>query len=254
MLLTIFHPMNEQFLTDHNGAVITNYWANWDLCNMASVLAIGIFADRDDLVDRAVDYFHNGAGNGSLAHAVPFLYDDGLAQWQESGRDQAHTVMGIGLMGAFCEMAWNQGIDCYGVDDNRFLKGAEYVAKYNLGHDVPFTPYSWQSGPRQRPRPMPAGRRRPCQAPGAGGRADLSGTRSSGTTPVAWDSTPPGSRRSPRASAQTVAVATTDRTPAGTTSWASAPSRSTRPRPPGGSRGCRASTIPTATFSTPVPR
>ena len=81
-------------------------------------------------------------------HAVPFLHDDGLAQWQESGRDQGHTVMGIGLMGAFCEMAWNQGIDCYGADDNRFLKGAEYVAKYNLGHDVPFTPYTWQSGPR----------------------------------------------------------------------------------------------------------
>jgi len=148
MLLTIFHPMNEQFLTDHNGAVITNYWANWDLCNMASTLAIGIFADRDDLVDRAVDYFHTGAGNGSLAHAVPYLHGDGLAQWQESGRDQGHTIMGIGLMGAFCEMAWNQGIDCYGADDNRFLKAAEYVAKYNLGHDVPFTPYTWQSGPR----------------------------------------------------------------------------------------------------------
>ncbi|WP_200955024.1 AbfB domain-containing protein [Aeromicrobium sp. Root236] len=148
MLLSIFHPMNEQFLTDHNGAVITNYWANWDLCNMASILAIGIFTDRDDLVDRAVDYFHTGAGNGSLAHAVPYVHDEGLGQWQESGRDQGHTIMGIGLMGAFCEMAWNQGIDCYGADDNRFLKGAEYVARYNLGHDVPFTPYTWQSGPR----------------------------------------------------------------------------------------------------------
>ncbi|MGX9899170.1 alginate lyase family protein [Arthrobacter sp. SA17] len=149
MLLNIFHPMNEDFLTNHNGAVITNYWANWDLCNMASVLAIGIFADRDDLVDRAVTYFQSGAGNGSLANAVPYVYEDeGLAQWQESGRDQAHTIMGIGLMGAFCEMAWNQGIDCYGHDNNRFLKAAEYVAKYNLGNDVPFTPYTWQSGPK----------------------------------------------------------------------------------------------------------
>lgn len=148
MLLNIFLPMNEHFLTNHNGAVITNYWANWDLCNMASVLAIGIFADRDDLVDRAVDYFHNGAGNGSLPHAVPFVYEEeGLAQWQESGRDQAHSIMGIGLMGTICEMAWNQGIDLWGADDNRFLKAAEYVAKYNLGHDVPFTPYTWQSGP-----------------------------------------------------------------------------------------------------------
>ena len=51
------------------------------------------------------------------------------------------------ITGAFREMAWNQGIDCYGHDNSRFLKAAEYVAKYNLGYDVPFTPYTWQSGP-----------------------------------------------------------------------------------------------------------
>ena len=150
MLLTIFHPMNDSFLNDHNGAVITNYWANWDLSAMCSVLAIGGLTDRVDLVERAVQYFETGAGNGSIEHAVPFLHHDeygALGQWQESGRDQGHTTLGIGLMGAFCEMAWNLGHDCYGYDDNRFLKGAEYVAKYNLGFEVPFTEYWWQSGP-----------------------------------------------------------------------------------------------------------
>ena len=152
MLLEVFHPLNENFLTNHNDAVITNYWANWDLCNMASILAIGIFTDREDLVDRAVTYFEEGEGNGSLLNAVPFVHDDHrLAQWQESGRDQGHSIMGIGLMAAFCEMAWSQGIDCWGQDDNRFLKAAEYVAKYNLGHDVPFTEYTWQSGPNSTP-------------------------------------------------------------------------------------------------------
>ncbi|MGW1084614.1 hypothetical protein [Kitasatospora sp. NPDC002522] len=43
-------------------------------------------------------------------------------------------------------MAWNQGIDLYGEDDNRFLKGAEYVARYNLGADVPFTRLTFQQG------------------------------------------------------------------------------------------------------------
>jgi hypothetical protein len=147
MLLEIFYPMNEHFLTIHNGAVITNYWANWDLCNMCSVLAIGAFTDRKDLVNRAIGYFKNGKGNGSIKNAIPFVYNrEGLAQWQEAGRDQGHTVMGIGMMGTFCEMAWHQGVDCYGYDNNRFLKGAEYVAKYNLGYDVPFTDYTWQSG------------------------------------------------------------------------------------------------------------
>jgi hypothetical protein len=145
-LLDVFHPMNEDFLTRHNDAHIQNYWANWDLCAMASVMAIGILCDDTAKFDRAVEYFRNGAGNGSIRHAVPFLHPGGLGQWQESGRDQGHSVMGIGLMGAVCEMAWNQGVDLYGYDDNRFMKGAQYVAKYNLGGDVPFTTYAWRSG------------------------------------------------------------------------------------------------------------
>lgn len=92
-------------------------------------------------------YFKSGGSNGSNGRAVPFLHENGtLGQWQESGRDQPHSTMGIGLMGAFCETAWNQGIDLYGYDDNRFAKGAEYVAKYNLGYEVPFETYSWRSG------------------------------------------------------------------------------------------------------------
>ncbi|MGW4968167.1 AbfB domain-containing protein, partial [Nonomuraea sp. NPDC004186] len=146
MMLNVFHPLNESFLTNHNDACITNYWANWDLCSMNSILAIGVLCDRQDLIDRAVTYFKTGAGNGSIAHAIPFLHSGGLAQWQESGRDQGHTMMGVGQMGAFCEMAWNQGIDLYGYDGNRFAKACEYIAKYNLGEDVPFTAYTWGTG------------------------------------------------------------------------------------------------------------
>jgi hypothetical protein len=45
-------------------------------------------------------------------------------------------------------MAWNQGIDLYGYDNNRFLAGAEYVAKGNLiqsgstYYSVPFARYT----------------------------------------------------------------------------------------------------------------
>jgi hypothetical protein len=147
MMLNVFYPMNNDFLLHHNTACITNYWANWDLCNMNSVLAIAILCDDRAKYDQAVNYFKNGAGNGSINHAVPFVYDSqGLAQWQESGRDQGHTMMGMGQMGAFCEMAWNQGDDLYGYGSNRFMKAAEYVAKYNLGNSVPFTTYTWGTG------------------------------------------------------------------------------------------------------------
>jgi Alpha-L-arabinofuranosidase B (ABFB) domain/Alginate lyase len=146
MMLNIFYPMNNSFLTNHNDACITNYWANWDLCNMCSILAIGILCDDQAKIDQAINYFKTGAGNGSIMNAVPFLHSGGLAQWQESGRDQGHTMLGVGLMGTFCEMAWNQGQDLYGYSGNRFMQACEYIARYNLGQSVPFTTYRWGSG------------------------------------------------------------------------------------------------------------
>jgi hypothetical protein len=146
MMLNEFYPLCDNFLTNHNGACITNYWANWDLCNMAAILAIGVLCDRRDLYDRAINYFKTGAGNGSITHAVWFLHSATLGQWQESGRDQGHCTLGIGLLASFCEMAWNQGDDMYGYDGNRFMKGAEYVAQYNIGNTVPYTTYTWGTG------------------------------------------------------------------------------------------------------------
>lgn len=139
MLTKVFAPLSDDFLVRHNGAVVTNYWTNWDLCAMACVLATGIFCDDSSQVARAIDYFKNGEGLGSLKHAIPVVYDDGLAEWLEAGRDQGHALLGVGLMGTFCEMAWNQGYDLYGYDDSRFLKGAQYVAKWGMGGEVSYT-------------------------------------------------------------------------------------------------------------------
>jgi hypothetical protein len=141
MMLKVFYPINHDFLNRHNGAAIDHYWANWDLCNMASTMAIGVLCDNRSIYEEAVRYFKSGGGNGSIRHAVCIVHPGGLGQWQEAGRDQGHTTMGIGLMGAICEMAWKQGDDLYGYDNNRFLAGCEYVARYNLGRDVPFEPY-----------------------------------------------------------------------------------------------------------------
>lgn len=139
MLSGVFAPLSDSFLVQHNGAVVSNYWTNWDLAAMACVLATGIFCDDKAQVGRAVDYFKHGDGLGSIRNAIPVVHDDGLAEWLEAGRDQGHALLGVGLMGTFCEMAWNQGIDLYGYDDSRFLKGAQYVAKWSMGGEVPFT-------------------------------------------------------------------------------------------------------------------
>ncbi len=55
-MLTVFYPKNHSFLTTHNGACIDHYWANWDLGNIASVMAIGILTDNRTLYNEAVNY------------------------------------------------------------------------------------------------------------------------------------------------------------------------------------------------------
>jgi hypothetical protein len=147
LMLNVFYPLNHQFLVQHNDADITNYWANWDQCTIASILAIGVLCDRADLYNEAMNYYKTGGGNGTSQQAVYYVHPGYLGQWQESGRDQGHCTLGIGLAASFCEMAWNQGDDMYGYDNNRFLAGAEYVAKSNLTdasgafYTMPFTTY-----------------------------------------------------------------------------------------------------------------
>jgi hypothetical protein len=47
-------------------------------------------------------------------------------------------MLGLAYLSVVAEIAWNQGYDLYGAEDNRILAGFEYTAAYNLGHDVPF--------------------------------------------------------------------------------------------------------------------
>jgi hypothetical protein len=142
MMTTYLYPVCDNFLTNHRGTCISHYWANWDICNMNAILGIGVLCDDTAKFNQAITYFKSGAGNGNITKAVPFLHPGGLGQWQETGRDQEHALLGLGMMASFCQIAWNQGQDLYGYDNNRLLAGAEYTAKYNLWKDVPYTTYN----------------------------------------------------------------------------------------------------------------
>ncbi len=149
MMLNVFYPMNHDFLTNHNGACISHYWANWDACNMASILAIGILCDDSAKFNEAIYYFKSGAGNGAYGKVAPYAYtaSGGLAQCQESGRDQGHSCFDVSLYGAFCQMAYNQGQDMFAynpwTDTRPRIQGmCEYIAMYNLGNTVPYTTYT----------------------------------------------------------------------------------------------------------------
>ena len=66
-----------------------------------TMLAMGVFLDDRAMFDRAVDYYLHGEGNGAIEK-----YFNTFGECQESGRDQAHTQMGLGFLGAACELAW----------------------------------------------------------------------------------------------------------------------------------------------------
>lgn len=128
---------------------------NWDAACIKTVMAIGVYCNDGALFDRAVRYFRFGKGNGRLTNYV--FSESG--QCQESGRDQQHTQLGLGLLAEACEIAWKQGTDLYGEAGNRLLKGFEYTARYNTGDDgVPFEGHTDTTGKYTHKKISSAGR------------------------------------------------------------------------------------------------
>ncbi|KAF4963194.1 hypothetical protein FSARC_8772 [Fusarium sarcochroum] len=173
LLNSVFLPMNLDFLnhvlgSQHN---VKHFFANWEQSSIASALAIAVLTDNHTTWDFTIDYFKNGEGNGAINNAITNIIEEPgtgtpLGQGQESGRDQGHSAMNFQLMGAIGQQAWNQGEDLFAYNNSRILLGyvafvslldhslwiydlltdalkrAEYFARYNLGNDVPFEPYT----------------------------------------------------------------------------------------------------------------
>ncbi|MGW2565109.1 alginate lyase family protein [Streptomyces sp. NPDC001537] len=126
--LDVWYPAVSGYMLYANG--------NWDLTAVQTVLAVGVFCEEPVLFEDALRFAAAGSGNGSIPHRI--VTDAG--QGQEAGRDQGHEQLAVGLTGDIAQVAWNQGIDLWGFEDNRVLANFEYAARYNLGGDVPFTP------------------------------------------------------------------------------------------------------------------
>lgn len=133
MLRIVFYDPIKDFYPTANG--------NWDAAMIQTMIGMGIFLDDQKMFDRAATYLREGRGNGAITN-----YFNVFGQCQETGRDQAHTQMGLGFLGSACEMAWKQGVDLYGEADSRLALGFEYTAKYNLGHEVPYETFTSVEG------------------------------------------------------------------------------------------------------------
>jgi hypothetical protein len=127
-LKNVWYPVLDPFALYANG--------NWDTACVKTMMGIGVFCNDRPKFERGLQFFLNGAGNGRVSYYI--VNTNG--QCQESGRDQAHTELGIGHLAEAAWLGWNQGLDLYGWSTNRILQGFEYTASYNLLNSV-----SWQN-------------------------------------------------------------------------------------------------------------
>ncbi len=146
-----------------------HYWSNWGLCNSLCLISIGILCDDVTIYNQGISFVkHDLAGawkpnqgdtvygdglNEFLGYLVPAVTHDPrgpygqLGQMQESGRDQGHATMALGLAVDIAQTLWNQGNDLYHFMNHRLAAGIEWTAAYNnaLLDDLPWTPFHYYS-------------------------------------------------------------------------------------------------------------
>jgi len=83
----VVYPVLKNFAPFANG--------NWDTAALKTVMAIAIFCNDRPMYERALLYYVGGDGDGAITNYI--INDEG--QCQESGRDQAHTQLGIAHLG-----------------------------------------------------------------------------------------------------------------------------------------------------------
>ena len=108
---------------------------NWETGAIRTTMGIAVFCDDRVMFEDAVRYATGGAGNGRITNRIV----NATGQGQESGRDQTHEQLALGLLADAAQVAWNHGVDLFGFAADRILACYEYDTKYNLGNDgVPF--------------------------------------------------------------------------------------------------------------------
>ncbi|WP_167618770.1 LamG-like jellyroll fold domain-containing protein [Maribellus sediminis] len=164
----VWYPVALGFLKDRNGTNPGHYWSNWGLSNALTILSIGVVCDDIFIYNQGLSYYkhdyigtfkedktgddhlENDGYNEFIGNLVPIVWEDErgpfgqLGQMQESGRDQGHTLMAVGLATDICQTALNQGEDLFAYMDNRLAAGIEYVAAYNTeveNADLPWKNY-----------------------------------------------------------------------------------------------------------------
>lgn len=180
------HDTWSNFQYPGNGQRPGHYWSNWGLCNALCVMSIGVLCDDVHMYNEGMSFYKydhvgtcrdrtnypqilNDGCNEYIGNLVPVVLKDErgpfgyLGQMQESGRDQGHSLMSVGLALDICQQGLSQGDDLYAYWNDRIAAGIEFVAAMNFGGvdaaTLPWKPYNyadrwgslgngwWQGGP-----------------------------------------------------------------------------------------------------------
>jgi hypothetical protein len=107
--------------------------ANYGMASIKALLSFAVYLDDVTMYNYALWMYKNDPCAGLRGN-----FQRGTGQPAEAGRDQGHSKDGIAWAAQAARVIQSQGRDVYGLDDNLLLKGAEYVARYNLGEDVKY--------------------------------------------------------------------------------------------------------------------
>lgn len=144
---------------------------NWDLSAIDAMIQIAVFTDNRTLFDQTLNkwrlrvpaYLYLTSDNNGNGLPIPppggkknspsalacFWLDNSTNCWtvtnlqfvdghaQETCRDMVHTSMGIGSMISAAETARLQGVDLYGEEQERIVKGLEYNIQFINGTPYP---------------------------------------------------------------------------------------------------------------------
>ena len=105
--------------------------ANQGANNLWGAIQVAIFCNDQTKFAQCIDAYLNDPCAG-IENSLP------NGQVGDTGRDQGHAGGMIGNLTSVAEIAWAQGVDLYGVLDNRLLAISEYWCKYNSGENVEF--------------------------------------------------------------------------------------------------------------------
>ncbi|KAI8232831.1 hypothetical protein K4K54_011482 [Colletotrichum sp. SAR 10_86] len=109
--------------------------ANYGMASIKALLSFAVYLDDVTLYNYAINEYLNNPCAGLYS-----MFDQKTGQSSESGRDQSHTMTGIGWAATAARVAQSQGSDLYSQGGNLILKGAEYTAKFNLNETVEYDP------------------------------------------------------------------------------------------------------------------